>query len=196
LVERNTVKSFISLGSNIGDGKNTLQGAWEALGNIEGIILDGLSSPYMTAPVDMSSQHWFTNAVGRLQVSFEPQELLNVLLEVENLFGRDRGTQGFGYQDRSLDLDLLYHGDVIMDTPDLTLPHPHIGHRLFVLVPFVELAPDFRDIVRGESIAAIERRLQESIADSTSKKQEIIRGTWNEQPALVTEQENQFQATK
>ncbi len=184
MVERNTVKAFISLGSNIGDGKNTLQGAWEALGNIEGIVLDGLSSPYMTAPVDMSSQHWFTNAVGRVQVSLEPQELLNVLLEVENLFGRDRDTQGFGYQDRSLDLDLLYHDDVIMDTPDLTLPHPHIGQRLFVLVPFVELAPDFRDIAGGESISAMAQRLQESIADSTRKKQEIIRGTWSEQPAL------------
>ena len=183
--QREVVKAFVGLGSNIGDGKSTLQNAWQALGSIEGIVLDGLSAPYMTAPVDMTSQHWFTNAVGRLKVSLAPRELLLAMFEVETSFGRARNNHSFGYQDRSLDLDLLYYGDVIMDTPELTLPHPHIGNRLFVLVPFVELDPNFKDINRGESIATMERRLRESIEATTSKKQEIIRGTWSEETLSV-----------
>lgn len=180
-MQKEEVKAFIGLGSNIGDGKSTLKDAWQALGNIEGIVLDGLSDPYMTAPVDMTSQHWFTNAVGRLVVSLPPKDLLLAMFDVEKAFGRARNTHSFGYQDRSLDLDLLYYGDVIMDTPELTLPHPHIGKRLFVLVPFAELEPNFKDVNRGESIATMERRLRESIAATTSKKQEIIRGAWSEE---------------
>lgn len=168
------------MGSNLGDSMALLQGAWQALGNVEGIVLDGLSSPYMTAPVDMTSQHWFTNAVGRLKVALSPLELLKVLLAVEASFGRKRSEKVFGYQDRSLDLDMLYYGEVVMDLPELILPHPRIADRLFVLVPFVELEPDFRDCLSAETISSMERRLRERMAPTTSKKQEIIRGVWNE----------------
>ena len=178
--QENAVKAFIGLGSNLGDGKALLQGAWQALGNVDGIVLDGLSSPYMTAPVDMTSQHWFTNAVGRLQVSLPPLELLKVLLGVEASFGRTRRKQIFGYQDRSLDLDLLYYGDVVMDSPELILPHPRIGDRLFVLVPFAELEPDFRDNLSGETISSMELRLRNIMGPDGHKKQEIIRGSWRE----------------
>jgi 2-amino-4-hydroxy-6-hydroxymethyldihydropteridine diphosphokinase len=180
LSQENAVKAFIGLGSNLGDGKTLLQGAWQALGNVDGIVLDGLSSPYMTAPVDMTSQHWFTNAVGRLQVSLPPLDLLKVLLEVEASFGRTRTEKVFGHQDRRLDLDLLYYGDVVMDRPELILPHPRIADRLFVLVPFAELEPDFRDSLSGVTISSMELRLRERMAPTKSKKQEIIRGVWNE----------------
>jgi 2-amino-4-hydroxy-6-hydroxymethyldihydropteridine diphosphokinase len=178
LAQDNAVKVFIGLGSNLGDGKALLQAAWHALGDVDGIVLDGLSSPYMTAPVGMSSQHWFTNAVGRLQVSISPLDLLQVMLAVEASFGRTRQEMVFGYQDRSLDLDMLYYGDVIMDTPELTLPHPRIADRLFVLAPFAELEPDFRDIVSKKTIAALERHLLSKMAGNN--KQEIIHSTWNE----------------
>ena len=180
LSQKNAVKTFIGLGSNLGDGKALLQGAWQALGDVEGIVLDGLSSPYMTAPVDMTSQHWFTNAVGRLQVSLPPLALLKVLLDVEASFGRTRKEKVFGYQDRSLDLDLLYYGDVIMDRPELILPHPRIGDRLFVLVPFAELEADFRDSLSEETISSMELRLRAMMAPGTHKKQEIIRASWSE----------------
>ena len=179
--QENAVKAFIGLGSNLGDGQALLQGAWQALGNVDGIVLDGLSSPYMTAPVDMTSQHWFTNAVGRLQVSLPPLQLLKVLLAVEASFGRTRKEQSFGYQDRSLDLDLLYYGDVVMDRPELILPHPRIGDRLFVLVPFAELEPDYKDTLSEETIASMELRLRTIMATpADGKKQEIIRGVWSE----------------
>lgn len=178
--QKNTVKAFIGLGSNLGDGKALLQGAWQALGKIDGIALDGLSSPYMTAPVDMTSQHWFTNAVGRLQVSLSPLELLKVLLEVEALFGRIRKEKIFGHQDRSLDLDLLYYGDVQMDSPELVLPHPRIADRLFVLVPFAEIEPEFRDSLSEKTISNMELSLRDLIVPAKSKIQEIIRSTWSE----------------
>jgi 2-amino-4-hydroxy-6-hydroxymethyldihydropteridine diphosphokinase len=174
------LKAFIGMGSNLGDGKSLLQGAWQALGKVDGIVLDGLSSPYLTAPVDMTSQHWFTNAVGRLQVSLSPVELLQVLLAVEASFGRKRSAKTFGYQDRSLDLDLLACGDVVMDSPELTLPHPRIGDRLFVLAPFAELEPDFRDTPQGESITDKIRRLRDHMATNKKSEQEIIRGAWSE----------------
>lgn len=174
------VKAFIGMGSNLGDGKTLLQGAWRDLGHVDGIILDGLSSPYMTAPVDMTSQHWFTNAVGRLQVSLSPLELLKVMLAVEASFGRIRDEKVFGHQDRSLDLDLLYYGKVIMDSPELTLPHPRIADRLFVLVPFAELEPDFKDSLSEKTIASMESRLRDDMVPANNKKQEIIRGTWSE----------------
>lgn len=168
------------MGSNLGDSKTLLQDAWQALGEIDGIVLDGLSSPYMTAPVDMTSQHWFTNAVGRVQVTLAPLALLHVLLAVEAAFGRKRSEKKFGYQDRILDLDLLYYGDVVMDSPELTLPHPRIADRLFVLVPLTELEPDFRDSRSKEPVEVMEARLRKRIESTTHTQQEIIHGLWNE----------------
>jgi 2-amino-4-hydroxy-6-hydroxymethyldihydropteridine diphosphokinase len=174
-----TTTAYIGLGSNIGDGKITLQAAWQNLGEREGIVLEALSRPYMSAPVDMTSQHWFTNAVGKLQTTLSPQELLQELLLVEKAFGRKRDERSFGYQDRSLDLDLLYYGDVTMDQPELVLPHPRIGDRLFVLVPLAELAGDFRDPVSGLTVAAMEINLRERLRQSNGK-QELIPGVWRD----------------
>lgn len=171
--------AFIGLGSNLGDGKTILQEAWHALGRIAGIHLGRLSSPYMTAPVGMDSPHWFTNAVGRLQVSLPPLDLLKALMEVEAGFGRVREGRP-GYQDRSLDLDLLCYGDIVMDSPELTLPHPRIGLRLFVLTPFAELEPDFRHPMSGETIAAMEEGLKSAMAAGETDKQEIVRGSWDQ----------------
>ena len=179
------------MGSNLGDSKTLLQEAWQALGNVDGIVLDGLSSPYMTAPVDMTSQHWFTNAVGRVQVTLSPLALLHVLLSVEASFGRTRSEKKFGYQDRSLDLDLLYYGNIAMDSPELTLPHPRVGDRLFVLVPLAELEPDLRDSLSNESITAIAARLRKRIEAATNKNQEIIHGLWNEEPNLQSKKKDE-----
>jgi 2-amino-4-hydroxy-6-hydroxymethyldihydropteridine diphosphokinase len=178
--QNKAVKAFIGMGSNLGDGRTILQAAWQALGNVNGIVPDGLSSPYITAPVDMTSPHWFTNAVGRVQVSLPPLELLKVLLAVEASFGRTRNEEIAGYQDRGLDLDLLFYGNVVMESPELILPHPHLGDRLFVLVPFAELEPDFRNNLSDTTIAEKELCLRDAMAASRNKEQEIIRGSWRE----------------
>lgn len=174
------VAAYIGLGSNLGDSKGILLDGWRCLGELEGITLDGLSSPYMTAPVGMTSNHWFVNAVGRLQVVLPPLELLQSLLSVEASFGRLRKEQSFGYQDRMLDLDLLYYGAVTMDKPDLVLPHPRISERLFVLAPLAELEPDFFDTFRGESITSMVERLRDTVDTISNREQEIVRMTWDE----------------
>jgi 2-amino-4-hydroxy-6-hydroxymethyldihydropteridine diphosphokinase len=174
------VKAIIGLGSNLGNGQAILREAWDILGTVPGIVLDGLSSPYMTAPVGMTSRHWFTNAVGRLRVSLPPLDLLYALFAVEKRFGRTRDNESFGYQDRSLDLDLLYYGTQVMDSPELTLPHPRIGDRLFVLAPFAELEPDFRDCSSGMAISERAQLLVQRIKVGEVKNQEIMSGRWDE----------------
>lgn len=171
--------AYIGMGSNLGDGKSILTDSWEALGQIDGIVPELISSPYMTAPVDMTSQHWFTNAVGRLRVSLEPLELLQALLGVEAAFGRVRDEMAFGHQDRSLDLDLLFLGELKMDIPELILPHPHYRDRLFVLAPLAEIAPDFVDFSTGQNITVMIESLKARLGSAFQKEQEIISGSWH-----------------
>jgi len=173
--------AYIGLGSNLGDGKRTLQDAWNMLDEMPGVHAERISNPYLTAPVDMTSQHWFTNAIGILQTDLAPDDLLATLLDVETYFGRKKVIKSFGYQDRSIDLDLLYYGNIRMDTPELTLPHPRVKDRLFVLVPLAELVPDFVDTVSGKPITEMENALRERIGTEGRKQQEIIRGSWDEQ---------------
>ncbi len=175
---REKVQAIIGLGSNVGNGRTILRNAWEKLGTVPGISLAGLSSPYMTAPVGMTSRNWFTNAVGRLLVDLSPLELLGVLLDLEKHMGRKRDGSSGGYQDRSLDLDLLYYGEIAMAHKDLSLPHPRIADRLFVLVPLAELAPEFRDCVSGKTVSEMTKALIERIAAEGSHDQEIQAGRW------------------
>jgi 2-amino-4-hydroxy-6-hydroxymethyldihydropteridine diphosphokinase len=181
-IRENTVPAtlaYIGLGSNLGDSRVILQDAWQTLDEMDGIATDGLSSPYLTAPVGMISQHWFTNAVGRLKVSLDPHKLLQAVLEVETLFGRRRTEKVFGYQDRSLDLDLLYFDQLQMDEPELTLPHPRRAERLFVVKPLAELEPDFVDYVTGSTVAEMMVRLTDRLRAVPGNEQEIVRGSWD-----------------
>ena len=170
------VETFIGMGSNLGDGPSILNQAWERLGEFKGIKLLAISDLYKTAPVDMASQHWFTNGVGKIKTDLSAPALLETLLQIEASFGRSRDTKSFGYQDRVLDLDLLYYGDAILDTPELILPHPRIRDRLFVLVPLVELAPEHKDPLSGETVRSMERQLNKRIEENIFKNQEIIPG--------------------
>ncbi len=178
MVQVESFQAFIGLGSNLGVGRSVLMEAWKTLGEVEGITCQKLSSPYQTAPVDMNSQHWFTNAVGQLTVSLTPLQLLECMMEVETLFGRERKGRGFGYQDRTLDLDMLYFDDVVMDSPELVLPHPRIGDRLFILVPLDEIAPQLSDPISGRTVSQLKDELLNAVEQTTLKKQEIIKGSW------------------
>jgi 2-amino-4-hydroxy-6-hydroxymethyldihydropteridine diphosphokinase len=172
------VKAFIGLGSNLGDGRVILQQAWQALADYPGILLDGLSSPYRTAPVGMRSSNWFINAVGRMKTSLAPEELLTILLTVEQRFGRNRDGKGTGYQDRSLDLDLLYFGDMVLSSDILILPHPRIGDRLFVLQPLMELDLELRVGGNGVLLAERVRLLMQQMESGEIERQEIIADNW------------------
>ena len=98
-----------------------------------------LSSPYRSRPVDMDSPHWFINAVGLIRTSLAPLALLHSLQSMEARFGRRHDPLAVGYQDRSLDLDLLLYDDLHLDTAQLILPHPRMGERRFVLDPLLEI---------------------------------------------------------
>lgn len=169
---------FIGLGSNLGDSAETILQAWELLGEEESIECIRLSDPYLTAPVDMHSQHWFTNCVGELRTALSPHRLLARLLAVETTLGRERGGGSFGFQDRPIDLDLIYYGEVELDEPDLDLPHPHLYNRLFVLTPLCEIAPDFIDIKHHVPVSELEVRLIAKIEQGLERKQPINRSSW------------------
>lgn len=132
------VTAFVGLGANLGEAAETLRLALAALGGLPECRLLAASSVYRTAPVDASGPDYL-NAVARLETSLAAEALLDELLALELRFGRERP---YHHAPRTLDLDLLLHGEQIINTPRLTLPHPRAHQRAFVLVPLAELAPD------------------------------------------------------
>ncbi len=173
-----THPAWIGLGSNLGESKNRLQQAWRELGAIPKISLLALSSPWRTAPVGMESDNWFTNAAGKISTPLTAEELLATLLELETQFGRHRTAKTTGYQDRTLDLDLLYFGEdgkEQRNSPTLCLPHPEISKRLFVLQPLHEIEPQLCDPVLNKSVDEMLNTLQKS---SAGKKQQIEIDHW------------------
>jgi 2-amino-4-hydroxy-6-hydroxymethyldihydropteridine diphosphokinase len=128
---------YLGLGSNVGDREGTLERALTALGE-RGLEVGARSSLYLTEPMDAPPQEWFLNAVAGARTALAPQDLLRACQEVERELGRVRLVfRG----PRTLDLDLLLYGDVVREDPLLTVPHPRLHERRFVLVPLHEIAP-------------------------------------------------------
>jgi len=134
-----TVKSALALGSNIGDSRTILEAAIETLAQTPGIFLETRSSWYRTKALGPPQPDYLNGCV-ILQVEMLPQHLLAALLEIEEQFGRVRQER---WGPRTLDLDLLLYHDLIVDTPNLQIPHPRMRERAFVLVPLAEIAPDW-----------------------------------------------------
>ena len=132
------VVAFIGLGGNVGDAAATLRSAIDALGALPGTQLVATSRLYRTAPVGGIEQADFINGVAQLATTLAPQDLLQGLFAIERAHGRDRDIEQ-RWGPRTLDLDLLLYGDVVLDTPRLTLPHPRLHRRAFVLEPLLEL---------------------------------------------------------
>ena len=113
-----------------------------------------ISSFYETAPVGLVEQPDFLNAVVALRTWLPPQELMNALLHIEQQHGRDRSVS-VPKGPRTLDLDLLSYDDLVLETPSLTLPHPALAERRFVLIPLAEIAPQWRHPVCGKTAAEL-----------------------------------------
>ncbi len=172
------MRVWVALGSNLGDSNRILQEAWQGLGQEATISLLELSHPYVTAPVGMESENLFLNAVGILETSLEPEKLLLLLQGMERDFGRDKKGGEGGYQDRLLDLDLLYCDDRRLLSSDLVLPHPHIAERLFVLAPLTEIDPEHLDPQTGKTAEAMYHELLRRMQSGEEALQEIQQGEW------------------
>jgi 2-amino-4-hydroxy-6-hydroxymethyldihydropteridine diphosphokinase len=143
--------ALIALGGNVGDVRATFQ---KAIANICGMtqaVLLARSSDYATPPWGEVEQERFINACIEIDTSLDPHALLFVLQKIEAKFGRDR-TKEKRWGPRTLDLDLIAYDDVAMQKPELTLPHPRLFERAFVLVPLAEISPG--RVIAGRSVAA------------------------------------------
>ena len=152
-------KLYLALGSNQGDRKALLDAARAACDASLGRVT-GCSDYIETAPWGFSSPHPFLNAVLELETELSPLAVLERTQEIERQLGRQTKGSAAGYQDRPIDLDLLLCDDLVLETPRLTLPHPLMHLRDFVLEPLQQLAPTLRHPVLGLSIAELYSRLQ------------------------------------
>ena len=143
------------MGSNLGDSLATLQSAIVRLNQTPGLSLVGYSSLYRTAPVG-PPQPDYLNACVLFSTRLPPDVLLKTLLTTEAHLGRQRRER---WGPRTLDLDLLLYGDVILKTPSLEIPHPRMGDRAFVLVPLAEIAANWVEPGSGETIADLVQRV-------------------------------------
>ncbi len=136
---------FVGLGANLGDSRAAVEAALLQLSALPGTTLVARSALYRSAPVDAGGPD-FINAVAELRTAMQPQALLHALQAIEQAHGRERP---YRHAPRTLDLDLLMHGQQVLQTPTLTLPHPRLHQRAFVLLPLLELAPGLRHPERG-----------------------------------------------
>lgn len=141
------VRAYVGIGSNLDAPVAQVKRAMEALRGLPETRLAACSSLYRTAPVGITAQPEFINAVCALDTALAPQALLERLLAVEQAQGRTR--EGARGGPRTLDLDLLLYGDLEIDRPDLTVPHPRLHERAFVLYPLAEIAPALEVPGRG-----------------------------------------------
>ena len=150
----NLKPAYIALGANLDQPEEQVRAGFEALAMLPNTLLAAMSSLYRSAPVGYLEQPDFVNAVARIDTALEPRALLDELLDIEKRFGRVRD---FPNAPRTLDLDIVLYADAEVHEPGLTIPHPRMHERAFVVVPLAEIAPDalvpgrgrVRDLVAG-----------------------------------------------
>ncbi|MBV9492217.1 MAG: 2-amino-4-hydroxy-6-hydroxymethyldihydropteridine diphosphokinase [Verrucomicrobia bacterium] len=169
------MRAGIALGSNVGDRLANLRQAFRALRSLHQSDCDRLlvSSIYETAPLDCApGTPWYLNAVAEIETELVPTALLSHLKKVETALGRP--SKRPRNAPRTIDLDILYVGDNLMETPELTIPHPRLAGRRFVLMPLAEIVPE--RILPGQS-RSIQQLLQALESTDTVTK---VPETWNE----------------
>lgn len=133
---------YIGLGSNLADPRAQVEDALRALARLADTSLVRSSRLYRSVPWGRADQPEFVNAVAQIDTALAPHNLLDELLAIERQAGRERDATRWG--PRVLDLDILVYGDLILDSPGLHVPHPHLHERVFVLMPLCEIAPELQ----------------------------------------------------
>jgi 2-amino-4-hydroxy-6-hydroxymethyldihydropteridine diphosphokinase len=146
---------YLSLGSNLGDRTANLRQAIEKLSELGAVV--AVSSFYETEPVEAGPQPWFLNCAVRLDTEKMPRQLIAAILNLEQTMGRQRRKER---APRTIDIDILLFGSSIVELPALTIPHPRLHERRFVLEPLAEIAPDARHPVFKRPI----RELRDALA--------------------------------
>ena len=136
------VQAYLGLGSNIGDRKQLLLTAIDLIGNIKGIKVTKQSSIYETAPIGYTDQPNFLNLCLEIETELSPQQLLKHCLDIEQQLHRVREIR---WGPRTLDIDILLYSDNIIETDNLSVPHPRMQERAFVLIPLNDIASDKQD---------------------------------------------------
>jgi 2-amino-4-hydroxy-6-hydroxymethyldihydropteridine diphosphokinase len=159
-------EALIGLGGNVGEVRATLAAAIDALCDGRDVRLLARSSDYRTPPWGVTEQAPFVNACIVVDTTLTPQALLARALDVERAFGRERAREQ-RWGPRTIDIDLLAYDDVVIDEPQLVLPHPRWLERAFVLVPLAEIVPDraIAGIRIGDALARIDQGGVERLAN-------------------------------
>jgi 2-amino-4-hydroxy-6-hydroxymethyldihydropteridine diphosphokinase len=152
------VVAYIALGANLGDARAAVLQALQDLQSLPQTKLVRCSSLYRSAPIEANGPD-FVNAVAQVATTLSPQQLLGELLQLELAAGRQRPYRN---APRTLDLDILLYGDLVLDSPTLVLPHPRMWTRAFVLLPLAEIAPS---LVTAAQLQGVERQGIERVSD-------------------------------
>ncbi len=143
---------FIGVGSNLGDRKETIESAQQVFSQSLGIRLIRSAPLYETEPVGGPAQGLYLNTVWEVETSLQPREILDLVLQIESQFGRNRKEKN---EPRTIDLDILFFDDEIIEEPDLVVPHPRLHERWFVLKPLWDLRADFVHPIFKKSICEL-----------------------------------------
>ena len=151
---------YLSLGSNLGDRVGYLQQATSLLGATDKIKIVTTSSFYESEPWQMNSKNWFVNAIVQISTTLTPENLLKECQRIETQLGRKRNAGSNIYSDRTIDIDILFYDDLIINKENLIIPHKFFYKRAFLLVPMLEIAQDFVHPVLHKTVSQLYEELE------------------------------------